>query len=186
MMGGVASDLEGRTSVEDLYVIGETAYTGLHGANRLASNSLLECLVLSQQAAQHIIHRSMFKHVEAPLRHITVFPHQFRFQACETLKGRLTTLHQLMWKNAGIVREEAPLLEALKQINLMEDELLFNQWQWVVPEGVEYHNQLKVARLIVEAAYVRKESRGAHYRTDYPEPSTQAKHSHQAKMKAIA
>lgn len=158
-MGGIQTDAHGRTSVNRLFAIGEAASSGLHGANRLASNSLLEGLVMARLAAQELA--DMTELSTASRLPKTQIDH------IQTLNVSLSPwllkqVQTIMWTHVGIVRNEADLIAAWRQIaNWMHDLPDFNRAD---------HHLLTAARLVVEAALWRKESRGAHYRSDFPEP----------------
>ncbi|MCY4416035.1 MAG: L-aspartate oxidase [Chloroflexi bacterium] len=166
MMGGVRIDTWGRTNIAGLYACGETACAAVHGANRLASNSLLDTLVFSRRLVDATLGNAPDyapddgDNVRIPLAD--------RAMVCATVpeRGR-ETLQDLMWRNAGITRNGTRLLLTARILNL---------WQRTMPmpetaEDHELRNMLVVSRLIVEAALQRRESRGAHYREDFPEPS---------------
>ena len=177
-MGGVRAEVDGKTSIEGLYAIGETASTGLHGANRLASNSLLECVVSAYELANYL----SFTNLESPekidegiKKMIDVYSRSISGEAynAEELKSKLK---DIMWNKVGIVRTEEKLLEAQKDIEELKSE--FKRRRKCMNQGeYEYRNMLIVSSLIVESALSRKESRGAHYREDYPETSEDALHS---------
>ncbi|MBK8190770.1 MAG: L-aspartate oxidase [Vampirovibrionales bacterium] len=191
MMGGARVDLtSGRSDVDGLYVVGESVWTGLHGANRLASNSLLECLVISRSAARAILAESPAaagvlsekSHLSLDLPPMTAPT----FETPAELPDRLATLHRLMWEGVGVIRHEAGLREALAQIDALTRQAEEAQYERFIPLGADYTHQLGVCRLITEAALARRESRGAHYRADYPDTEATARHSRQAKNGAIA
>ncbi|WP_373532142.1 L-aspartate oxidase [Vampirovibrio sp.] len=165
LMGGITVDVEGKTTVPGLYAVGETAYTGLHGANRLASNSLLECVVLARRVALYIAQCSEVAPVERPLQ----MPQQYGFEAEPAMLAALSQLHQLMWEQVGILRSGVGLKQALASIDALLAQVQTGQWQKVIPTGFELANQLNVARLITQAALTRQESRGAHTRLDFPD-----------------
>ncbi|MHC4559658.1 MAG: L-aspartate oxidase [Planctomycetota bacterium] len=166
MIGGVKTDSSAQTSIENLYACGEIASTGLHGANRLGSNSLLEGLVFGKIAGQAVSQSK--KAVAAHLKHILIkyqIPHsdRTRLDAADVRNS----LRALMWRNVGITRCEQPLVEA-------QDIIRF--WQRYVmdkifdsPEGLECQNMLTVCLLMAQSAQKRKESRGVHFRRDFPE-----------------
>lgn len=161
-MGGIAVDLEGRSSLPGLWSCGETSSTGVHGANRLASNSLLEGLVYGAEAADSI-RRAL---PEAPdgrvvWRQARTLASQYRSCRPEVDREVRDRLRQIAWNSVGLVRDEASLLSACEELAEMEEQ--FGQSPW------ETGNMLLVARLVAEAARRRKESRGAHYREDFPE-----------------
>lgn len=155
LMGGIITDSAGRTNIDGLYACGETACTGVHGANRLASNSLLEGMVFGQRVAQSIAHRSMADGQTVSL------PESFnQVVALDQHDQRLQRLRNTMWKNVGIVRDHHTLSTA--QTELAELETL------ITPQDLELNNMLHVAKLITAAALTRCESRGSHFRADYP------------------
>jgi L-aspartate oxidase len=171
-MGGVRTDTWGRTSVPGLFAVGEVACTGVHGANRLASNSLLESLVFAWRCAELLLDET-----DAPS---AVFATQDGTPAPLSVPARFTkrdskmvdrfALQTLMWNAAGIERDSAGLEAAAAQLD---------QWQ---PCGRTVHeletaNLLAVARVILTAALARRESRGAHFREDFPEASHAFQHS---------
>ena len=166
MIGGVKTDISGKASIENLYACGEIASTGLHGANRLGSNSLLEGLAFGKIVG-HIVSQST-KTTADNLKHPLIkhhIPHsdRTRLDAADVRNS----LRALMWRNVGINRSDQPLAEA-------QDIIRF--WQRYVmdkifdsPEGWECQNMLTVCLLMARSAQKRKESRGVHYRRDYPE-----------------
>ena len=161
-IGGVAVDTFGRTSVENLYAVGECANTGFHGANRLASNSLLEGAVMGLRAADDIAIKLPFKKgkrfVPSTVGQITTPPEGW-------FENNLTRLKNLLWRGAGIVRNGRDLKETFNRLGflLQEAEKYFPH-----PEGRKLFDLLLVARAIVLGALKRKESRGCHFRSDYP------------------
>jgi L-aspartate oxidase len=157
-MGGIAVDKWGSSSVQGLWACGETSATGVHGANRLASNSLLEALVYGTRVAEDVkSRRGERSRASAPCHPELVEGSERRFprQARDD-----KALRNLMYANVGLVRDEAGLQEALAQIAQWEREL--------PPASNPLRNMLVVARLITKAALLRRESRGSHYRSDYP------------------
>lgn len=169
MMGGVVVDyLTGQTDVTGLYAVGETACTGLHGANRLASNSLLECVVLARRVAECIANQE-----ERPLPE-TLYEDEtpLQFESRRDIEQGIGALHQLMWTNVGIVREENGLKRALMEIEALTHKAKQRNWQQFAPEGVELCNQLHLAKLMTESALNRTVSLGAHYRSDVLNPVT--------------
>ena len=166
MVGGVACDLLGRTDVEDLYAIGEAAYSGLHGANRLASNSLIEALVFGKRAGEHAA-AALAGHsrsLEVPIVTAEIAPSERTEFDIQDVFG---SLRSLMWRNVGIERVGPRLDEALEIIDFWSHYLLDKVFD--KPAGWELQNMLQMSRLISAAAGVRQETRGVHYRTDYPE-----------------
>ena len=168
MMGGIVTDLCGRSTLKRLYGVGEVARTGVHGANRLASNSLLEGLVFAERVARDVT-------TIQPLRaepavgdwEVPVLTDRGAAQVSAD------AVRALMWQYAGIARTAKGLRTARTMLDDIEKRL---------PQGAkEEQNLVETARLIVEAAMQRKESRGGHYRTDFPKPqrSWQGRHIEQ-------
>lgn len=166
-MGGIQTDVHGRTNIEGFYACGEAACNGIHGANRLASNSLLEGLVFGKRIALEASRRVLNKQ-EKKFKSLPVIKHEC---ACtETLKdaGALKlSLRKLMTRNVGIIRDEKKLQEALQRIHEMQDQIKGKAYTDI--EQWELANMLTLSELVVKSALMRKESRGAHYRTDYPQ-----------------
>lgn len=174
--GGVITNLQGETDLEGLYAIGEVACTGLHGANRMASNSLLECLVFASNAAKSIQQRLTHchsSHTTAKTTSITGTPLD---------NNRITKLtqelRQLMWDKVGIVRSNQRLQLALQQIQHLEQQcqILFTQHAINKPL-LELRNMITTAKITVLCAQHRQESRGVHYNLDYPQRLTEARNS---------
>ncbi len=168
LMGGITVDVEGKTTVPGLYSVGETAYTGLHGANRLASNSLLECVVLARRVSRYIEENP--KALIA--KDASISSGQYSYESQSAMFEALGKLHDLMWQQVGILRSGDGLKRALTELQILEAQVVANHWQQVIPVGFELMSQLKVARLIAQAALDRCESRGAHTRLDFPEPDS--------------
>jgi len=165
--GGVVVDQHGATDVPGLYVVGESACTGLHGANRMASNSLLECFVYAQSAAQHIgatITRSEIKPDAWDDSRVKDSDEEVIIQ------HNWQELRRLMWDYVGIVRTSRRLDYAAERIELLEREVsgYYARFQITKPL-LEMRNLARVAQLMVQCAAERKESRGLHYNSDYPE-----------------
>jgi L-aspartate oxidase len=155
MMGGIVTDLSGRSSLERLYACGEVSRTGVHGANRLASNSLLEGLVFAERVARDMITRSQLK--GAPRKKSWEAPALVDRGAAQVAAD---DVRSIMWEHAGIARTAKGLRECLSMLAAIEQRL---------PVGAtEEANMVQTARLIAEAALLRKESRGGHYRSDFP------------------
>jgi L-aspartate oxidase len=165
--GGVVTDLSGRTDLNNLYAVGETAYTGLHGANRLASNSLLECVVLGSSAARHILEHEPL----APCA-IAAWDESQVEDADEqvVIAHNWEELRLLMWNYVGIVRTSRRLERALHRIELLQSEVQEYYANFrVTSDLIELRNLLVCAELIVRSALDRKESRGLHFSRDYPQ-----------------
>lgn len=167
--GGVMVDENGRSDVDGLYAIGEVSYTGLHGANRMASNSLLECLVYGWSAAEDINKRI------ASARQVNKLPawDESRVEDSDELVVIQHNWHELrllMWDYVGIVRTTKRLERALRRITMLQQELDEYYSRFRVSNNLlELRNLVQVAELIVRCAMMRKESRGLHYTLDYPE-----------------
>ncbi|QDD11551.1 L-aspartate oxidase [Candidatus Methylopumilus planktonicus] len=172
--GGVMTNLAGQTDLAHLYAIGETAYTGLHGANRLASNSLLECLVFGEAVAKHILQSK----VDTTS---FILPHWDESRVTDADEEILIThtwneLRRFMWNYVGIVRTNKRLSRALHRIHMLRDEVHEFYTNFKVSHNlIELRNLLQVAELIVESAIARHESRGLHFSRDYPKPLKIAK-----------
>jgi L-aspartate oxidase len=167
MIGGVRVDAVGRTSLERLYACGEVSSTGLHGANRLGSNSLLEGLVYGRTAGRLIGEELSSESKAGPA------PERVRSDVSRSTRGELNlgdvrnSLRSLMWRNVGILRDAEDLTEADALIEFWQSYVLdkiFDQ-----PAGWELQNMLAIGRLVAHAALVRTETRGVHFRSDYPE-----------------
>ncbi|WP_105175370.1 L-aspartate oxidase [Escherichia albertii] len=167
--GGVMVDDYGRTDVDGLYAIGEVSYTGLHGANRMASNSLLECLVYGWSAAEDITWRMPYAHG------VSMLP-PWDESRVENPDERVVIQHNwhelrlFMWDYVGIVRTTKRLERALRRINMLQQEIDEYYAHFRVSNNLlELRNLVQVAELIVRCAMMRKESRGLHFTLDYPE-----------------
>lgn len=177
-MGGVKTDLNGCTSIHGLYAIGEVASTGLHGANRLASNSLLECVVCAWSLADYLsfVNLTAPKKIDSKIK-LTIEEYQQNLDDYSYDVDKLKReLQELMWDKAGIIRTEESLTEAIKKIRLLKNTFRHTK-RCQNMEEYEYRNMLEVAELIANAALERKESRGGHYRSDYPNTLDVAEHS---------
>jgi L-aspartate oxidase len=172
-MGGVRTDLWGRTSIPGLFAVGEAACAGAHGANRLASNSLLESLVFAWRCADFIQENLATspdpmtpRKIEYP---IEVPPSSESSSARTSLSDR-KQLQSLMWNIVGIERSGRDMSSALEQLD---------SWRVEATDvsSLETENLLELARVTTRAALTRRESRGAHYRDDYPEKSADWQHS---------
>jgi L-aspartate oxidase len=165
--GGVVTDLAGRTDIPGLYAVGETAYTGLHGANRLASNSLLECLVIGRACAEQI---AAAPRIDMP--RLPAWDESRVTNADEevVIAHNWDELRRFMWNYVGIVRTTKRLERAQHRIALLKDEIdeYYRNFR-ITPDLLELRNLVAVAELIVNSALSRHESRGLHYSRDYPD-----------------
>ena len=177
--GGVIVDLKSRTDIPGLYAVGETAYTGLHGANRLASNSLLECLVFAEAAASDI--RERRTRVAPPAAPAPPDWDESRVSDSDeqvVLSHNWTELRRFMWDYVGIVRTNKRLERAQHRVDLLKQEIHdYYARHRVSADLIELRNLVHVAALIVRSALMRKESRGLHYTLDYPQTLSTARPS---------
>ena len=170
--GGVRTDLKGETDVRNLFAAGEVTCTGLHGANRLASNSLLEGLVFGRAASQVAVERFFGGPVELP-----PMPEWDPGSAADPTEAVLVNanwdeIRRFMWNYVGIVRSDKRLERAARRIQSLQREIRDYYWDFkVTPDLVELRNLATVAELIVMSAQRREESRGLHYTLDYPSPA---------------
>lgn len=168
--GGVVTDLEGRTDIQNLYACGEVSMTGVHGANRLASNSLLEAIVFSHRAALNA--KEHIQAIQSPIPQIPDWDESGTFNAEEwvLVEHDRKEVQQIMWDYVGIVRSNHRLERAQRRIDLVRNEVEAFYKKTKVAEGlIELRNIALVADLVIRSAILRKESRGLHYTTDYPE-----------------
>ncbi|MBT1444498.1 L-aspartate oxidase [Shewanella sp. JM162201] len=166
--GGVMTDLHGQTDLNGLYAIGEVAYTGLHGANRLASNSLLECLVFARAAAEDIESQLGKIALPGPL------PAWDESRVCDSdeevvIAHNWHELRLFMWDYVGIVRTDKRLERALRRVTMLQQEIQEYYSNFRVSNNLlELRNLVQVAELIIRCAMARKESRGLHCNLDHP------------------
>ena len=175
--GGVMTDFNAKTDLDNVYAIGEVAYTGLHGANRMASNSLLECVVFASAAAQSILTRLHDVASEEP---IAPWDESQVSNSDEEviIQHNWHELRLFMWDYVGIVRTNKRLERAMRRIQLLEQEIAEYYAHFRVSNNLlELRNLVTVAELIVRCAMQRKESRGLHFNLDYPETSDKAEPS---------
>jgi len=168
--GGVVTDIEGRTTIDGLFAAGEAAMTGVHGANRLASNSLLEALVFSYRAAKASVARVAGQGTSRP--EVMPWDESGTFNAEEWILIAHTRkeLQQVMWDYVGIVRSDLRLERALHRLDLLYREVeTFYKKTTVTEPLIELRNLSLCAQLIIRSGLLRKESRGLHHTTDYPE-----------------
>jgi L-aspartate oxidase len=169
LMGGVKTDVDGRTSLPGLYAAGEVACTGVHGANRLASNSLLEGLVFGVLAAETMAEAA------AEETNLTAIPEALAAASTPEAAAErwIADLRGLMWKHAGLLRDGNGLREAQRGL----DALAVSMPRGLFRRALEARNLHAVSGLIVASALGREESRGAHYRNDFPLHNAEARHS---------
>src|SRR5438270_3177906 len=172
--GGVVVDLDGRTDAPGLYAAGEVTQSGLHGANRLASNSLLECLVFGEAAAKHII-ANFADLPEIPEIRAWDESRVTDSDEAEVIARTWGEIRRMMWHYVGIVRTTKRLERAKRRIDMLRPEVLEYYAHFrVTADLIELRNLLEVADLIVRSALSRHESRGLHYTLDYPQALPQA------------
>ncbi len=168
--GGVKTNISGKTEISNLYVIGEASCTGFHGANRLASNSLLECIVMAKKCSIAIqknltLNKKIFN---------TNLPKWDASYVTESKENFIVShnwdeLRKIMWNYVGIIRSEKNLHIALDKINLIENEVTEYYQKYIISADLlELRNIIHVSKLIIKSALLRKESRGLHYSKDYP------------------
>ena len=170
--GGVRTDVNGVTSVKNLYAIGECGCTGLHGANRLASNSLLEAMVVANFAVQHAIHQSD-PHSRISVDAVPDWDAGSAVNSDEqiVISHNWDEIRRLMWDYVGIVRSNKRLERAKNRIKMLRKEIEKYYWNFLLtPDLVELRNIASVAEMIIDAATARHESRGLHYNLDYLPP----------------
>jgi L-aspartate oxidase len=155
-MGGIATDLEGRTSVPGLWAVGEVARTGVHGANRLASNSLLEGAVFGDRAAASV---RVSGEKRASVQ-VVAGSASDPGPAPDLQPDVVEALRELMWNRVGLVRDRDGLAAGLEELDRLHGKL--------TPAASEAANMVQVARLVARAALIRTESRGSHFRSDHP------------------
>jgi len=171
MCGGITTDLHGRTTLPGLWAIGECACTGLHGANRLASNSLLEGLVFGHRAARKLASQIADLR-SAPFPEVPAWTTGAAAPSDEAVvvSHNWAELRQLMWNYVGIVRSDGRLRRAARRIAILEEEIREYYWRYLVTRDLlELRNIITVAELIVTCASSRRESRGLHFTIDYPD-----------------
>jgi L-aspartate oxidase len=171
--GGLITDLKGRTDVDALYAVGESACTGLHGANRLASNSLLECLVIGKAAAEHILAQ--------PAIEMPPIPEWDDSRVSDpdeavVISHNWDELRRAMWDYVGIVRTSKRLERALNRVRMLENEIdeYYSNFH-ISNDLIELRNLVQTAELIIRSALARTESRGLHFSRDFPDTMTEAR-----------
>jgi L-aspartate oxidase len=171
MCGGLVTGLDARTPIAQLYAAGETAMTGLHGANRLASNSLLEAAVMGRRAAASARQDAAAGGERRPPDFARWDPGRaMRSEERVLITQSWDEIRRLMWNYVGIVRSDARLARAARRLELIKQEVYGYYWDHLIDSDlIELRNLVEVAELVVRSAAVRKESRGLHYTIDYPE-----------------
>lgn len=178
-MGGIKTNLNGETSLKGLYAIGETSSTGLHGGNRLASNSLLECVVCAYSVAQYLKASEIKtpKQIDEDIKSlIDKYSDEDVILDEIDILSLKKKLQDIMWNDVGIFRSEKTLSDAIEQIRKLKIQFP-RSYKCLSREEYEFKNMLTVSMLIAYCALERKESRGAHYRIDFPNIQDEAVHS---------
>jgi len=174
--GGIQSDLDGCTNISGIYTAGECAHTGLHGANRLASNSILECLVFARSAVNHMKTLSVTNEfIAIPDWDTTLVTPS---NEGVSISHNWDEVRRFMWDYVGIVRSDKRLQRALKRVQLIQEEIAEHyQAHNVTSDQLELRNLVMVSELMIRCALMRKESIGLHFNQDYPEKAQQSKDS---------
>ena len=171
--GGIKVNLDSQTDIKSLYAIGEVSSTGLHGANRMASNSLLECVVFAKKASEHILrnHKENKKTIpEWDISRVT------ETQEAVIVRHNWDEIRRLMWDYVGIVRSNNLLKRAEIAMKIINQEVNYFYGKYLINSDlIELRNLALVANLTIKSALKRKESRGLHYSSDYPEPLKNAR-----------
>lgn len=177
-MGGIKTNIQGKTSIRGLYAIGEVASTGLHGANRLASNSLLECVVSAYELANSLNSEQFIppRQIDETIKNtVNKYFQDVDYIECEVDKLK-SELQAIMWEYVGILRSENSLKIADEKLQLLKSKLSCED-KCKSKKEYELKNMLTVAQLIIKSAQKRKESRGAHFRQDYQITKDVAEHN---------
>lgn len=177
-MGGIKTDVQGETSIKGLYAIGEVSSTGLHGGNRLASNSLLECVVCAYEVANFLKCETLVspKQIDGEIKSvIEKYSDETELEPLD-IEDFKNELKEIMWTYVGILRSEKSLLTAIEKLSQLEAKFT-RSGKCLDKSEYEFKNMLTVAKLIAHSALRRKESRGAHYRLDYLNTNEDCVHS---------
>lgn len=178
MMGGIKTNIEGETSIRGLYAIGEAASTGLHGGNRLASNSLLECVVCAYEVANFLKTKELNppKQIDVCIKDIIEkYSDEIYLEEIDVTEMK-KSLKNIMWQGAGIFRSEETLKNALDAVENLK--MNFHRTAKCLSKSeYEFRNMLAVAEMVIISALRRRESRGAHFRTDYLQTDEKSRHS---------
>jgi L-aspartate oxidase len=172
--GGIVTDMNGLTDLPNLYAVGESSFTGLHGANRMASNSLLECMVFARAAAKHIEEQEHGQDPQGNYSEIAIPPWD-ESQVTNSdedviISHNWEELRRFMWDYVGIVRTDKRLQRARRRVQLLNQEVTEYYSNYRISNDLlELRNLIVVADLIIQSAIRRKESRGLHYNLDYPD-----------------
>ena len=171
--GGVKIDVNGRTNIKNLYALGETSYSGIHGANRLASNSLLEGIVYADR-----VYNDSLYYLNEKYCNLKDFSYKYKSSKKNALiyMQEWEEIRRTSWNYLSIVRSNEKLIKAKKRIDILKSEInTFFECSSITIENIELRNIVCIADLIVNSAMQRKESRGLHYNIDYPKMLPTAK-----------
>ena len=174
--GGIKTNVYGETNVKGVYAIGEAASTGLHGANRLASNSLLESVVVSMNAARCVGHFLKKKKTGLPQKTVKSISFYKSGLNVSQMTKVSSVLKDILWERAGIIRTKKGLKQGLKEIRDIERKIKKWQKKGFNPFLAQLNNQLLISQIIIRSALNRRESRGCHFMEDHPHTDEKASH----------